>query len=619
MRPQRPGRLFGTAFLAVLALAVPATSLATQAIANWDVVPFQRLESPLKVGVVAFHETGVDVQFLINGTDAGLVTEPTWNDWTGVTEYWIEIDPANHPDGPLTLSATAIPEGEGHEARVLSNRTLYANAGGTLGSDTICWADALLGNDTTGNGSEAAPYQTIKKAVLQAGDGGTVYLKAGTGYKLTSIGGSTFTHWTTVSAAPGLTAEDVHILTYGKDSSSTGRYGKNRIRWHKVSLYCDRNAGWGSLFYSENGHHTWFDEVVLYDKNGRWANSTLFNGNGATYYLTNSRIRDVSNCGGGFQRNLYIANIGADIYRGSNGLTAINVTIRNMDKGTTSAHPDFIQFYNPSAPVENVILYNMKVYDMLAQGIFGADGVAEDVAFVNILLEKDPPSSALRSQLTGTWNHALLWNATLVDQLFDFRTSPNISNFDVRNCLFSTFTTDNVNHPSIAIRSAHTKSLSSGQSAPLGTNATLGNPAFQNEATDDYRITSNSPAYGTGILCPGVPADVDGFPYLAGSPDRGVFSRANAGPFQNIAPSARLTEVAPSTQGNAMRFQLSDAPARRFRIEASSDMVNWTLLGERFTDSEGVIHLVDKPAPSLDARFFRFERIDFPESFAEAE
>lgn len=154
-----------------------------------------------------------------------------------------------------------------------------------------------------------------------------------------------------------------------------------------------------TILYFNDGERAWFDGAVLYDKNGRWAESGLFNR--GTCYLTDSRIRDVSNCGGIYHRNVRIERIGSDVYRGANNLTAVNVTIQVMDKGSTSAHPDFIQFYNPAAPVRNVILYNVKCYGMNAQGIFGAEGEVSDTALVNLQLEKEPRQFLVR--VPGRW------------------------------------------------------------------------------------------------------------------------------------------------------------------------------------------------------------------------
>lgn len=598
--------------VAVVFLVLCASGVsATQVIANWDVVPFQCISQPFKAGVVAFHETGVDVEFRINGEAAGRIADPAWNDQTGVFEYWIEINPARYADGPLTVSATVWPDGADHENRILSDLTLYADAGGSLTTRDVKWADAANGSDTTGDGSESNPYQTIKKAVLSVGDGGTVYLKAGTNYILNSIGGSNFTYWTTVTCAPGLTADDVHIGTYlVSDSTSTGRYGKSGIRWGKVSFYCDREPGWGSLFYLNTGHRTWFDGSVMYDKKGRWANSTLINGEDP--YTTGCYIHDLMNVNnsGILQRNNRFESIGSDIFRGANNLTAINTEIRLVDKGTTAAHPDFIQFYNPTAPVENIIIYNCKSYDMLAQGIFGAQGVVSNVAFVNLLLEKDPPDASFVSQVSGSIDHVLLWNATLVDQDFNFRDTTGLYNWDVRNCVFHTVSaaTNTALPNGSSISFAHTGSLTWQQKNPLGGNATVGDPCFMDYDNDDYRLKIDSPAYQTGTPLTGVPADIDGYLYDPVHPNRGAFSAANPGANSAVKSSARLTGVRLEPNGSSalVRVDCNGDARGGYLVESSNDLLSWTALIPCFADSQGSFGLAEIVNDSGSCRFYRF-------------
>lgn len=96
--------------------AVCQSAAASPAIANWNTVLHETFTQPFKVGVVAFHETGVDVAFTVNGAPVARVTDPTWNDRTGTFEYWIEIDPRQYAGGPLTVGAVAIPDGDGHDS-----------------------------------------------------------------------------------------------------------------------------------------------------------------------------------------------------------------------------------------------------------------------------------------------------------------------------------------------------------------------------------------------------------------------------------------------------------------------------------------------------------------------
>lgn len=598
--------------LLIVIMSAPLALRATQVIANWDVVPGQMIAKPFKVGVVAFHETGANVDFSVNGQPVASVDEPTWNDRTGVWEYWFELDPADYADGPITVNATAKADGPGHENRVLADLPLFANANGSLTNPNVIWVDWDRGNDAN-PGTENSPKKNIMAGVNAAGDGGTVYLKASQNYKLTSSGGS-YTYWTTVSAAPGLGVDDVKILTYGA-SDSTGRYSKNGIKWRNVSLYCNPGSGYSNLIYINNGQRMWFDECWLYDQKGRWNGTTVFNNQGGLAYLTNSRISDVNNSGGSFHRNMVIERIGSDIYRVGSNLVAINVTIRVMDKGATSAHPDFIQLYNPNGVSENVILYNIQCYDMLAQGFFGGDGTARDVAFVNIILEKDPPSSALMSQLSGKWEHILFWNITEVDQTFNFRNSGEYKDMIVQNCVFSTFIADNANNPEISITHAHTRALNWNQSEPLGLSPTLGNPEFVDYDNDNYRLSPVSLAYGTGSLPPGVPADVDGYPYDPAAPNRGAFAKANPGPEKPKSGLIRLVEFAITANGLLVDYTavMGIDPTDRYMVEVSDDLIDWEDLIILFADPDGLLNVRETFANSPTQRFYRLRRIDFPD------
>lgn len=497
---------------------------ATQAIANWDAVPYQALTEPTNIGVVAFHEDGVDVHFKINGEAVGVAQEPTLNPQTNVWEYWIAVDPAKYPDGPITLQAEVVPGGEGNESRQLE-LPLFANSGKTLGSTQTIWM-APDADEAAADGSEAKPFGSFKAAAEAAGDGGTIYLKKGD-YQLNSFGLKSPEHWLTITAAPGLSPEDVSILAYGKDKTSTGRYGADLIRWKNVTVYADREEGWGTIIYVNKGQRVWFDHAVLTDKNGRFGNTTVANNQGGEIYLTDTHVHDVANVQVNFQRNCLYENILADIFRGGNNLTAININIITMDKGDTEAHPDFIQFHNPKTEVENVILYNVSAYDMMAQGFFGGGGV-KDVAFVNILLEKDPPDVAFLSQIGGI-EHLLIWNVTIVDQSFNLRGAETIEELYAQNNAFASFSSSVYDKPSFHIDHVHASRKVWNQKELMGTNATTGDLIFVNYDEDDYRQAPESPAYASGKLPPGVPADIDGVPYDAAAPNRGAFAKDNPG------------------------------------------------------------------------------------------
>ncbi|MBD3239144.1 MAG: hypothetical protein GF331_01055, partial [Chitinivibrionales bacterium] len=325
---------------ALLALSVLAQqAVGSQAIANWDCVPYQIFDATFKLGVVAFHETGVDVQFFADGNSVGRVADPTLNERTGVYEYWVELNAADFADGPVVMTATAIPDGAGHTSRELDPLTLFADAGGSLRGSDVKWVDCDNGDDS-GDGTRENPYETIERAVTQVEDGGTVYLEASGNYVLTShYPAAGHTYWTTVRAAPGLSADDVHIAGNNADGTSSGRYGDDMIRWCMVSFYTDQPEGYHTVFYFNSDQHAWFDSVTIYDVHGRWNGGQPMNGNSPYYvYTTNSLVRDMANGLGGLRNNTNV-NIGSDIYRPGNNTISINFTLHTIDKGSTSAHP----------------------------------------------------------------------------------------------------------------------------------------------------------------------------------------------------------------------------------------------------------------------------------------
>ncbi|MBD3272135.1 MAG: hypothetical protein GF384_06325 [Elusimicrobia bacterium] len=496
----------------------------TKVIANYDIVPHQVFEGIFKAGVVAFHETGVDVEFLINDSLYERVTDPTYNDRTDVYEYWIELHASNYNDGPIAITATAYPDNPYHLSRKLPELILYANADGSLSNSTIKWADCTDGDDETGDGSEKNPYETIEKAYVEVGEGGTVYLKKGDQYTITNLyPNMNYTRWTTITSAPGLTRDDVQI--------QGGRFGENMVKWQGVSCFVEHPKGYATVFYFESNHLSWFDDVVLYDKGGRLWGAVPFGGNsGHKEYVTNSIMKEFMSAGGIFKRNMLIKNIGSDIYSSSDNGIGINVTVDFISPGNSGAHPDFLQFYNPGRIAENIIIYNNRAYNMEAQGIFGQN--AKDVAIVNLLLEKDPPESALISQMSEVWDHILLWHVTTVDQGFLLRETADLKNFNVQNCNVTSFNAGELTTlPGSFISHNHFKTLSWNQPQAMGENYTIGDPGFVSYEEDDYRVTQKSPCYHAGVPLPGVPSDINGNLYNINTPCIGAFgSNSQKGP-----------------------------------------------------------------------------------------
>lgn len=503
------------------------TTPSTKVIGNWDVVPGQVFDGTFEVGVVAFHEYGVDVAFTVNGSPLATVKHPSLNPRTGVYEHWVALKASDYADGAITLGATILPDCAGHQSRTLADVVLHANAGGTQGSSSVKWVDCATGSDSSGAGTQAAPYATIEKGLAEVGTGGTVQLAAGTCYTLTKLYPSAnHDRWTTVRPAPGVSRSQVQILAEGPGSD--GRFGEDRVRWKDVQIYKDVAAGYSTMFYMESGHSVWFDGAELFDKNGQWNGGNIMGGNSPYHvYSTGAVVRDVMNMTGvcGFCRDVQVKDIGSDIFRASSNIFSVNMTIKGIDKGSTSAHPDFFQLYAPGGTVENIVIYNTHVTDMGAQGIFGSTGSLRDVAFVNLLMEKDPPDSYLMSQVGGDWNHVLLWHVTTMDSNFLFTDTSQLASFWIQNGVWhnlnagatTSLTDSTIDHNLF-------RDLSWNQPQPMGTDALQGDPLFADEASDDYSLSASSPARGAGVPLPGVPADINGKLYHATQPNLGAFA-----------------------------------------------------------------------------------------------
>lgn len=482
-------------------------------IAGWNVVPYQRFTGEFKVGVVAFHETGVNVYFRVGNGSRILVEAPTYNARTDTWEYCITIDAHKFSDGKVEINARAVPDSGDDRAKTLPTLTLYANQAGTLGSS----------NEIT-----ISPGDDIQAAFRAAGDGGRVLLEAGD-YELSTntIGNMNYQYWTTIEPADGVDRDDVNILTASDESgSASGWFVQNRIKLHNLQLWQDRDSDstYSIIIRDNTGNHIWVDQCELYDERGNDASAqAVLMQNGSQLYLTNSYIHDVANGGSGiYNREIRYENIGSDIFRAESDLVAVNIDIDTIDP-FSGAHPDIVQFYNPNGVVDNIIFYNMSATSTDAQGFFGTDDGATNVAFVNILIEKTSDSD-LMSQL-WEMSHVLLWHITTIDHkiLLDANT---LSGFSIRNNSFYSLSAGDTNEISGSIiQNNHFRvKIWDQYEGFLGTNFTFGDPGYRSESSGDYRPGAYSPLSGEGAILECVPADINGDAWSDGSPSLGAFN-----------------------------------------------------------------------------------------------
>ena len=494
----------------------------TRVIANWDIVPYQIISGSFKAGVVAFHESGVNVTFYINGLEIKTVTAPSYNNRTGVWEYWIELNSRDYKAGPIILTAIAAPDENKGLAKELPEIILYADSAGSLKNNTVKYADCNSGNDTSGDGSLKNPYKTIEKAYIETGSGGTVYLLTGKNYELTGLyANKNFKYWTTVTTAPGVSREQVEI--------KGGRFYENMVHWKNVSIYTDIK-GYSNVLYLDPGYYIWLEDVELYDKNGHHNGADTFNVQGdARLFITGTPgiknsciIRNITNAASKtfLARNVYMDTIGNDGFFAKSNQVIINIWANNFDPGT-EMHSDFLQFHSPDGtPADNVIVYNVIGTKMNCQGIFGVYG--SNVALVNILIQKVPPGTPKMSQLREM-DHLLLWHVTYLDLTLYLRVSESINNIDIKNCILYTLITPNEQgliNPDIS--NNHFYSPIKERNSVTGENFTWGEPGFISE--NNFSLKTSSPAKLAGSPLECVPADINGQLYNSDNPSCGAFA-----------------------------------------------------------------------------------------------
>ena len=495
-----------------------AGAQAARPVARWDVVPGQHLGETFNVGVCAFHVEGVKVEFRVGGALVHTAESPTLNTRTNVWEFWFPLDPSAYADGPLAVDARAIPLAAGHESYDLPTLNLYANSGGSLGSSTVKWADAAGGSDSN-PGTEALPYKTLAKAVQNTPSGGTVYLKAGSYASQSLGGGSARPYWTTIAAAPGVDRDLVEV--------GPGRPGTQRLKWTNLTLFADYTGGYYTILIGENGNHSvWIDNVKTWNKRGRWAASAITFGNRYVSYVTGGVTTEMANGpGGSLIRNHQLLRICSDAWTGG-GRLIVNCSCIDIDRGPTDAHPDFHQSYSPApAWCENVILYNVRGYECISQGLFGHR--LRNSAFVNLLFEKY--NTVMYSQYSEEMENVLYLHMDILYQSWLWRgagdsaldaTDLKLYNNVFQNMGLAEDATDDgldIDHNHF-VDPTHT----------MGTHVTTGTAGYVDPATNDYRIADTSPAWGTGRPLQCVPADIDGNPYHPTARNRGCYARDDA-------------------------------------------------------------------------------------------
>ncbi|MCR9212729.1 MAG: hypothetical protein NXI13_03365 [Proteobacteria bacterium] len=405
----------------------PSTSGAdAKVIAHWNVVPFQSLDAPFNVGVVAFHINGVDrVDFQINGGSVQSTKEMRFNERTKTTEYWITVDPeqlGGEGDAPraIEISATAYPKTAGI-ARTLDTLPLLFSPKSTK-NDIAVWVSET-GSDRAGDGTKANPYRQPGRALealskLSGSDLSAglpiIYLMKGT-YEWGSAGRPSpmlDDRWVTISAAPGLKREDV-VFSYGEKV----KFSPRLLKVTGVTI--------GGVFFapaSGSKSRLWIDDSDYVGLGVKIGRSLFYRTNWSGVYYTDMNISNVPNGANGVNlvRNVHVRKILSDAFSGSR--LVINSSVDGIDRLDTKAHPDVYQIYCGNKDWENFIVYGLTATNAKSQGIFtGGCSTLDNVAIVNTLIVRplsSNPDTPFYSQWHTPGNHLIFSGLTLPNSLF---------------------------------------------------------------------------------------------------------------------------------------------------------------------------------------------------------
>ena len=485
-------------------------------ITAWDVIPDQIIDQPFHAGVIAFHEVSVSVHFTIKSKDQTVaqlqVDSPTLNPRTGVWEFVLPIDPKQIPDGDFQVIATCTPGGQGNRAVTLEPLNLFANHAKSLGPFKTVYADADTGDDNS-PGTQAKPFKTLAKAVKAAGDGGTVLLGAGEYSPHQIRAGLNRKYWTTIAPTLGTQVQDVQI--------SSGRPGTQRLRFERITLFADKAQGkYNTIIAGENGKtQVWLDQCVMLNKQGRWKGNVNVLGNRYVSYITGGLSTQLNNGPAArLMRNHRVEHITSDAF--TSVAVAINSTVVDIDRGPTSAHPDFHQSHvaKPDQFNTNRILYNVRGIDCIAQGFFGLN--LKDSAFVNCLYDK-VQGNYYRSQYSGKLDHVLFFHITLPNQTWLWRSNLKTRNCYILNSLFQSMgTMKGADVLGVTISDTH---IMGKNSMSKTAHLTVGSPMFINAQENNFAIPTSSPAAGNAPRLQTVPADINGKARQNDKVDRGAF------------------------------------------------------------------------------------------------
>lgn len=377
-----------------------------QAIARWDVVPYQDVTDRFEVGVVAFHMSGIErVSFSVEGGPFKDVAEPALNPQTGVVEYFATLHPdlfESSQEGLIEVRAVAYPKAG--QPRVLEPLYLNLDKGGL--PRHYAWVDPISGDDATGQvytvperPQSVLAFKTAQGAAHAiawqpgqnyAADGGTVYLMPGNhvwgGYTWATRA-PTRSRFLTIAAEPSAAAGSVRF--------TSGYMAFKTQLLHVVGVTFDGASAVSGPTADHGAPRIWLDRVVMRGS-GRNDPRTLIDAGARAVYVTDSEITSTMNAifgaQEGFARGVRIHSIGGDAFQ--NVPMVINCEVSDLDGSGNDTHTDLYQLNGTN--MDNLIVYGLQAHDGIGGQVFISrrqpgqnDGIMRNIALVNVVIGSD--------------------------------------------------------------------------------------------------------------------------------------------------------------------------------------------------------------------------------------
>ena len=387
---------------AVAVATVVGAFAASRPVAQWDVVPYQRVAEPFKAGVVAFYDKPFRVEFTVNGKKVASVDRKSVNDRTKVDEHWFLLDPSKFDvdglkDRVLKLGAKAVADDGASYS--LPDVVLYWDGDGKTGSKKVAWVDPKDGIDYS-VGTRDKPVKTLRQAVKVAGDGGTVRLLRPGFYQAERIGGGNGRKfWTTILPADGIKRKDIQI--------KGGRTGCDKLHFKDVTIFSDITSGVSyALGGVDENSVCWLEGCLVRDKGGRSAGRSYTFGNKMTGYVTGGVTTEMGDGPRGkIVRGHLIKCISGDAFSGEDCL-AVNCKLDDVDCTGVMDEPAFHRSQGiQGAWTHDVVLANITGTQCGCNGFIGLK--LRDSVFSNITLETIGPERRFVSRYA--WEMENVW------------------------------------------------------------------------------------------------------------------------------------------------------------------------------------------------------------------